>query len=378
MLLASRDTFGQATIMSGRGPEPMMSAELKLLIMCCELNFRTSLTGAAPEFGDVDWDRFARLAAFHRVEGLAWNALGSSKDRLSARASQLLSTAAGAIAAKNLYSATECKRLLANFEGGNIPLLFLKGLALGALAYRTPFAKSAIDIDLLIDAEDVDRAANLLRAVGYRLVTPHEIPLAAWHERSKESVWTKESQGIQLDLHTRTADNPRLIPSIDIHSPTQMVHVAAGIELPTLAADELIAYLAVHGASSAWFRLKWISDFAALLDGCTGREVERLYARSQQLGAGRAAGQAFLVADRLFGTLNRCSALKDQLLNDRAIRQLVRTALRLLIQRAVEPTSSVWGTLPIHYTQLLLLPGFSYKTSELSGQARRLLWRARL
>jgi hypothetical protein len=378
MLLASPNTFGQAAIMSGREPEPMMSAELKLLTICCQLNFRRSVTGEAPELRDVDWDRFARLAAFHRVEGLAWSALGSSKHRLPARAAELLSAAAGAIAAKNLHSATECKRLLATFEAGNIPLLFLKGLALGALAYRSPFAKSAIDIDLLIDAADVDRAANLLRTAGYRLVTPHEVPLAAWHKRSKESVWAKESQGFQLDLHTKTADNARLIPSIDIHSPTQMVQVAAGIELPTLAADELIAYLTVHGASSAWFRLKWVSDFAALLDGCTGCEVERLYGRCRELGAGRAAGQALLVADRLFGTLNCCSALKNQLVNDRPIRQLVRTALRLLTQRPVEPTSTVWGTLPIHLTQLLLLPGFSYKISELSGQARRLLWRPRL
>ena len=81
-------------------------------------------------------------------------------------------------------------------------------------------------------------------------------------------------------------------PSLDVHSPAQEVEIAPGIALPTLADEELFAYLAVHGASSAWFRLKWIADFAAILDARTGAEIERIYQKSQVLGAGRAAGQA--------------------------------------------------------------------------------------
>lgn len=52
-----------------------------------------------------------------------------------------------------------------------------------------------------------------------------------------------------------------------MESARQLVEVACGIELPTLARDEPSAHLCVHGASSAWFRLKWITDLAALIDG---------------------------------------------------------------------------------------------------------------
>jgi hypothetical protein len=132
--------------------------------------------------------------------------------------------------------------------------------------------------------------------------------------------------------------------------------------------------LAVHGASSAWFRLKWVADLAALLAPLPGAAIEQLYARSQALGAGRAAVQALLLADMLFGTLAEAPGLKNQIQADRAGKWLASVAYKLVsAPDPVEPTSVRWGTLPIHYTQLLLLPGISFKLSELARQARAAL-----
>src|SRR6185369_11582222 len=86
-------------------------------------------------------------------------------------------------------------------------------------------------------------------------------------------------------------------------------------------------------------RLKWISDLAGLIDGLSAHELEQLYARSQELGAGRAAGQALLLADRLFGTLGD-SPLRNRLTADAAVRRLAAAALRQVAGRAEprEPT----------------------------------------
>jgi hypothetical protein len=278
---------------------------------------------------------------------------------------------------QNLQSTAECRSLLERFEAAHVPLLFLKGLTLGALAYGNPAIKSAIDVDLLIEPNDLGKAVDLLRSAGYELIAPRspatERSLRNWHVGWKESVWAKTSPQVQIDLHTRTADNIRLVPTIDVHSPHQRVEIAVGIHLPTLATDELFAYLAVHGASSAWFRVKWISDFAALVHGRTGEEIVRLYRRSQDLGAGRAAGQALLLADSLFETLQSVPHLRSELMSDRATRSLYRAALRLVTGAPREPTTTPGGTLTIHWTQFLLLPGLGYKLSELKRQAGRLL-----
>jgi hypothetical protein len=354
------------------------SAEFKLAIECCRLSFRNLADrGAVPTPAEVDWARFLDLTRFHRIEGLAWNYLSANETGTPEEIRATLLEAAFGIAAQNLQASADCRTLLGAFEDAKVPLLFLKGLTLGTLAYGNPSLKAAIDIDLLIDPADLGKAAELLRSCGYRLVAPQDSPndevLDTWHRGWKESIWAKDSPRLEIDLHTRTADNRRLIPGIDVHSPRQWMDIAAGVRLPTLADDELFAYLAVHGASSAWFRLKWIADFAGLVEGRSANEIDQLYRRSQQLGAGRAPGQALLLADALFGVLEPSPALRDELIRDRSTLRLYRAALLLLADKRGEPTERRWGTMTMHWTQFLLLPGPAYKLSELSRQAKRLL-----
>jgi len=350
--------------------------EFDFAVECCRCSFAGAKHSAFAPPMNLAWGEFLRLARFHRIEGLAWNALADS-DLPSERRKEL-SEMAASIAATNLLAAEECRTLQDRFKGAGVPLLILKGLPLGALAYGNAALKSAIDIDLLIHPAELGEAARLLRENDYRLRAPRESSgdqaLHQWHRGWKESVWRKE--GVQIDLHTRTADNPRLIPSIDVNSPRQWVSVSTDLQLPTLADEELFAYLTVHGASSAWFRLKWISDFAGFLHGRSAEELRHLYRRSQELGAGRAPGQALLLAHELFGTLQHCAALAEELRRDPTILSLYRTALRVVAGEPVEPTARRCGTLPIHRTQFQLLPGPAYKFSELSRQVMRLLTRA--
>ena len=142
-----------------------------------------------------------------------------------------------------------------------------------------------------------------------------------------------------------------------------------GHMLPTLRTGELFAYLCVHGASSSWFRLKWIADLAALVSSRTESEVGRLYHASQRLGAGRAAAQALLLANHLLET--RVSPeLARRLQSDRVNRWLFAGALRKLAGRTVatELHRKRLGTASIHLMQLGLLPGWRYKFSEIKRQ----------
>jgi hypothetical protein len=359
------------------GGEVTGAAEFCLALECCSRSFSGSEAATGGRLRAVDWDDFLRLVRFHRMEGLAWNALARAPG-LPEEAAEPLRQAAAEIAARNLEAAAESRLLLNRFDAAKIPLMFLKGLTLGALAYRNPMLKSAVDIDLLIDPKDLEQTAEIMRECDFRLALPLDARrLHAWHRTRKESVWLKDGSAMQIDLHTRTADNPALIPRITAHSPTRQVKVCNGVSLPTLAADELFAYLAVHGASSAWFRLKWIADFAGLMHGQSAGEIQRLYERSQQLGAGRAAGQALLLADALFGTLETSPALRRRIGSDPPTRLLFRAALRQVSADPREPTKHRFGTFTIHWTQFLLLPGLRYKLSELAGQGGRALARSR-
>lgn len=349
--------------------------EFQLVVACCSWPPSPArdeaVTAAAALAGD--WTLVARIAERHRVEGLAWNALRQAEVAVPAEAAEPLRAAAARIARQNLVLTAESLRLAARLEEAGIRFLFVKGVALGALVYGSVGPKMGWDIDLLVPLPAVEAAAAVLEAAGYRLVLPSgpraRGTLALFHRHWKESVWKSADGSLTVELHTALSDNPALLPEVGPESPVQAVEVAKGRFLPTLRTDELFAYLAVHGASSAWFRLKWSADVAALLASSPPDEIERLYRRSQQLRAGRAAAQVLLLCERLFGTPVP-PALVAELRADRINRWLLTAALRMLAGRSLvtELHQLRFGTFYIHLMQLGLLPGLRFKLEELGRQ----------
>ena len=217
----------------------------------------------------VDWPRFVRLARFHRIQGLVWQRLAPLTDAVPHASARELAADAAQIAGANLRSAVECRDLLSAFTRAEIPLLFVKGLTLASLAYGNISAKSGIDIDLLVPPEKLRAAAGLLLERGIKRSCRAGCAIAIGSRPGIVSA--RNWCGSTPSGNSRSTCTPASSIIRDcclrwgsIRRCTQST-IASGIELPTLRTEELFAYLAVHGASSAWFRLKWITDVAALL-----------------------------------------------------------------------------------------------------------------
>jgi hypothetical protein len=345
--------------------------EFKLVAACCRwppspARGEAILAAAA----GADWDLVARIAERHRVEGLVWNALRDSGAPFPAEVGERLRAAADRIARQNLLLAAESLRLTALLEQAQIRHLFVKGITLGILAYGSVGPKMGWDIDLLVPPDSVEAAAATLEAAGYRLYIPRgpkaRKRLVVWHRHWKESVWMTPGGRMAVELHSRLNDNVMLLPDVGLDSPVRRVEVSKGRFLATLCTDELFAYLCTHGASSAWFRLKWVADVGALIGGCSPEEIERLYRRSQEMGAGRAAAQALLLCELLLATPVP-PALAAELRSDGVNRWLVAIALRKLAGRTLtaELHHKLLGTGTIHLVQFALRPGLRFKFAEL-------------
>ena len=347
----------------GRGP---LTEEFRLLVECCRHGFGGDNAHLIADLAKtVDWQKVATLSRRHRVQGLVWHALRDLDLPEVARAD--LSQGAAEVAEQNLRAAQLSKTLLEAFDEAGIPLLFVKGLTLSMLAYGDPLLKMGWDVDILVPPHSIEAAAAELEKLGFQLIipSPGAGTVAKWHKRRKESVW-RSPEGVHVELHTRLADSRDLIPSIDNGSKRQEVPIAPAIVLPTLGLADLVAYLCVHGASSAWFRLKWSADLAALLHPLPPSGVAELYDHARRAGAGRAADQALLLAGRLFGIPIGLD-LERRLGQDRISRWLAETALNQML-RAEEPTKVFLGTIPIHLTQVFLQSGPPFKMREATRQ----------
>ncbi|MCA1653703.1 MAG: nucleotidyltransferase family protein [Sphingomicrobium sp.] len=343
-----------------------------LLTECC----RQGLAGGDSDrlkslAAGADWDLLLALARRHRVEGLAAHSLRPLTEMIPSHVADSLDEAAVRIARDGLVTMQESRCLFEAFERAAVPLLFVKGVTLARLAYGNPFLKMGWDIDLLVAPPNVSRAAFVLKEIGYRLVIPSAADpnaAVAWHRSNKESVWQSGDRRHHVELHSRLADNKRVIPTITVEAPQQMVEVAPGVRLPTLAREELFAYLTVHGSASNWFRLKWAADLAGLVNGCDGDELTALVQRAQALGAGRSTAQAMLLCAALFGEPFRAVARRLGLARGPVNRWLAASARAELCgsHALQEPTERRLGTARIHLTHLALGFGWTYPLAELT------------
>jgi hypothetical protein len=274
------------------------------------------------------------------------------------------------IARQNLAFAAESLRIQRLFTEAGLTFLFVKGATLDTLAYGSLGLKKGRDIDLVIAPDAVEQGCALLAEAGYiRTVPGPEVSaeqFPVWVKLCKETNWRHARSGIIVELHSELVDNPALLPGIGASSPSQSVQLAPGIQLPTLAKDELFAYLCVHGATHAWSRMKWIADVAALLSHDDESELIRLYRRSVELGVGRCSAQALLLCKTLFD-FNLPADLAAELDADPVNGRLVRIALRVMGGRHAETEldDTVLGTVPIHVSHFLLAPGWRHKAGEM-------------
>ncbi|GAA4008193.1 hypothetical protein GCM10022211_22140 [Sphingomonas humi] len=344
--------------------EPMLT----LLIDCCRPYIgEAELAILGARLAAADGRRLAELARRHRVEGLVWRTM--SRTAIVPLGAQPIGEAARRIAADGLRMAVESGRIHHAFSRASLPHLFVKGQTLGALAWDHPLTKHQLDIDLLVAPGAIGQAARILDALGYVSQEPDpSVDPADWHRAHKESQW-RSDDGVLLDLHSRLADNPSLLPTATATVTPQRVEVPGGITLPTLPDRLLIPYLAVHGASSAWFRLKWLADFAAIVARTPAPQLASVVEQAPRLGAGRTLAAALILANRLLGT-----PLPEELEADGPTLKLVDLATAALGDPR-EPTAHRFGTLRIHRSQLLAMPGSHYFLSELTRKLGLLLIR---
>lgn len=344
--------------------------ELELAIACCRWppgEARDDAVRSRAE-GSLDWAFFVDVVARHRVDGLVHDALRHAGIAPPDDVAERLAAEANGIARRNLAFAAESKRIAAMLGAADMRFLFVKGVTLNMLAYRTLALKQARDIDLLVDAERYDEACALFERSGYVCTDPgpgrSPDEMRKWVKRVKHTVW-ESSGGLVVELHSHLTDNPQLLPRLSVDAPLQIVEIAPGLTLPTLGKEALFSYLCAHGAAHAWSRLKWTADLAALIAD-EGDELERLYRQSQRLGAGRSSAQGLLLCARLFDT-RLPPGLTRELERDPTTRALVATALRAMVRGGAdrELHDQPMGTAAIHLSHFFLGRGWRHKWAEL-------------
>ena len=231
--------------------------------------------------GVADWPATARLAMRHQVGTLFLKALRSNEVAPGgAAAAADLARRRGRDVRRGIRQLDAMRRATAGLAEQGIPALVLKGLPLGQRVYGSPFAKSSIDVDLLVAPDRFADAGRVLCGLGWRRSAPNyrETPARArWEDALKDHAFA--AWGVDLELHRRLLANPFLFdaPFERLDADAAAVEIG-GRRFRTLGDADQLLYLACHGSLIYWRWLKWLCDFAALLGAVGDRAVEQAVA----------------------------------------------------------------------------------------------------
>jgi len=316
-------------------PMISISPSLRLIAACCrraddpERQFLVDRATSAI----IDWDSFVCDVSRHRVHGQVRSALTSARN-VPDSVLAALKPDVTFLKMRSLRQLSELRRLIDILQTAGIPAAEIKGMTVGALAYGTPFVKESADLDILVPIGHARAALNLLLRNGYRhatygsALTARQIGALI---RNCKDVALSGPQNMQIELHWRLSHWGSMLRGAGDPRTWQSVQVSPGCAVPTLASDELVTYLAVHGSLHNWGRLKWLADFDAIVRQASRETRQEWHARADLLGGGRCLDYAFAMSRQIFGPLPGESA------GDGAVTRVTSHCLRYGLRSIAAP-----------------------------------------
>jgi hypothetical protein len=253
---------------SRAGPDTLPEHEL---LVCCARTYLDSKSAAriaALVQQGIDWDYLIRAATHHGLLPLLRSHLGATcPDDIPNTVFNRLKERSQLNSRYNLLLTGELIKLQRLFQSHNVQIVPFKGPILAACFYGDIGLRQFSDLDLLVRKQDVFKASEILISAGY--LPRHrlgETQRAAMIEQKCEEAFDRGDDAATVDLHWS------VIPARFSFAPVtdaiwrRLERVPLlGCEFLTVAPEDLVMLLCVHGAKHAWERLSWICDLAELI-----------------------------------------------------------------------------------------------------------------
>jgi hypothetical protein len=207
-------------------------------------------------------------------------------------------------AIRNELLAGELARILRSLGDAGIPVMPVKGIALGESLYGDPALRVCADIDILVPPKRFGEAFQLLLSSGYKagFTQPPLVRLLARYGKDCLLIRQDGAGSYPLQLHCGLIWGGPAERSLAAEIWSEASRIAfRGIPAFALSADWEFLYLAVHAARHGLLPLKWLVDLDRL---CSRRTLdwERVKERAKLLGWGRAVQSSLSACATLLDT----------------------------------------------------------------------------
>jgi hypothetical protein len=281
-----------------------MLPEYRLLLCCARARLDEEDAALLKELagGGPDWRLVLELAAHHELTSLvSWHLNTVCRELVPAQWLSAFAKHSRQAAMRSLLLTGELFRVLDILEGAGISAVPLKGPVLGASVYGNPALRECVDIDVLVKPEHAKRAFDLLLSQGYLKEGTDGAGLKFLRWAGQVTFRLRKGAG-SMDIHwglmlSHFRSGPLLEPVWDRLEQATLDNRT----VRTLAAEDLMLVLCVHGTKHMWQELKWICDVAELIRSRANLEWDRILETSGRSGARRMLLVGLTLARDLLG-----------------------------------------------------------------------------
>ena len=231
-----------------------------------------------PPAAASDWETFAETCVTHQLVPLVYCRLQQiTAPTVPSELVEYLRVRFHESCSYNYRLASRLVSLTSMLEGEGVSVLSFKGPSLAMTLYGGLSLRQCLDLDLMIRAEQVVKAAQLMKSCGYEPTpTPARPQLSPYlcrpedsrHiDRGKEIQYLSPDGAFYVDLHWQFADRfwRPFTPDVE-----KLWERAVRQDLPqgsvfTLCREDLFLALCAHGTRHRWWCLKWLLDVAEIL-----------------------------------------------------------------------------------------------------------------
>ena len=233
--------------------------EFAFLLACCSMGARELRQSELFQLsdGDISWPRILELGEHHGVLPMVYQTLRESGVRVAAGVLDDLASRYDENVRRNLRFTAELFRILDRLESAGIEAVPYKGPVLAQTAYGDLALRNFSDLDVLVPREEVLRAKDALRSLGYAPASHFSAAqerayLASGYEYTFDGPAGRNLLEIQWNIVPRFYAVEFPMPELFARA---MTIELAGRRVKTLALEDLFLTLCVHGAKHAWILL---------------------------------------------------------------------------------------------------------------------------
>ncbi|MDR3701284.1 MAG: nucleotidyltransferase family protein [Candidatus Sulfopaludibacter sp.] len=235
----------------------------------------------------LDWRLLLQMADRHRILALLYASLEREGclNRVPPPVLESLCAAVRLRVARSMALNGELARILETFEKLGIPAMPCKGPAVAMAAYGSISFRSFCDLDILVPESHLSLGSEALSALGYRPALRFTAEQERSYVENECAIQFRNESGLVVELHWRFCERNA---SVDLpvaafwHRATRIA--LPGYEASTLATEDLLLYLCVHGAKHCWERIEWITCLAELIRVSPSLNWPAVLQRAESLG----------------------------------------------------------------------------------------------